>query len=73
MLLCYMSLVTRLWTLLNPYGMLSSNFVAQYNTNLAGSNWMSLPSLTNLPASPYPFLDPVGDGELARLYRAFMR
>ena len=54
-------------------GMLSSNFVVQYSTNLAGTNWMNLLSLTNLPASPYPFLDPAGDGEPARFYRAFMR
>ena len=53
--------------------MLSSNFVVQYSTNLAGSNWINLLSLSNLPASPYLFLDPAGDGEPARFYRAFMR
>ena len=31
---------------LNLYGMLSSNFVLQYCTNLAGSNWMNLLSLS---------------------------
>ena len=59
--------------LLNLNGMLSSNFVVQYSTNLAGSNWMNLLSLPNLPASPYLFLDPAGDGEPARFYRAFMQ
>ena len=50
-----------------------SNFVVQYSTNLAGSNWMNLLSLTNLPASPYLFLDLAGDAEPARFYRAVMR
>ena len=70
------TLALQLWAgypLLNLYGMLSSNFVVQYSTNLAGTNWMNLLSLTNLPASPYLFLDPAGDGEPARFYRAFMR
>jgi hypothetical protein len=71
--LCYLGLVAELCTLLNLYGMLSSNFVVQYSTNLAGTNWMSLLSLTNLPSSPHLFLDPAGDGEPARFYRAFMR
>lgn len=53
--------------------MLSSNFVVQYSTNLANTNWINLLSLTNLSASPYQFLDPAGDGERARFYRAFMR
>jgi hypothetical protein len=61
------------YPLLNLEGMLSSNFVVQYSTNLAGSNWMSLLSLSNLPASPYLFLDPAGDGAPARFYRAFMQ
>src|ERR1035438_2325305 len=30
----------------NLYGMLSSNFVLQYCTNLAGTNWMNLLSLS---------------------------
>ena len=50
------------YPLLNLDGMLSSNFVVQYSTNLAGTNWMNLLSLTNLPSSPYLFLDPAGDG-----------
>jgi hypothetical protein len=70
------TLALQLWAgypLLNLDGMLSSNFVVQYSTNLAGSNWMNLLSLSNLPASPYLFLDPAGDGEPARFYRAFMQ
>ena len=61
------------YPLLNLSGMLSSNFVVQYSTNLAGTNWVNLLSLTNLPFSPYLFLDPAGDSEPARFYRAFMR
>jgi hypothetical protein len=61
------------YPLLTLNGMLSSNFVVRYSTNLAGNNWMNLLSLSNLPASPYLFLDPAGDGEPARFYRAFMR
>ena len=53
--------------------MLSSNFVVQYSTSLAGANWMNLLSLTNLPASPYLFLDSAGVGQPARFYRAFMQ
>jgi len=69
------TLALQLWAgypLLDLSGMLSSNFVVQYSTNLASTNWMNLLSLSNLPASPYLFLDPVGDGEPARFYRAFM-
>jgi hypothetical protein len=69
-------LTLQLWAgypVLNLDGMLSSNFVMQYSTNLAGTNWMNLLSLSNLPASPYLFLDPAGDAEPARFYRAFMR
>ena len=61
------------YPLLNLYGMLSSNFVVQYSTSLADTNWANLLSLTNLPSSPYLFLDPAGDGEPARFYRAFMQ
>ena len=59
------TLALQLWAgypLLNLNGMLSSNFVVQYSTDLAGSNWMNLVSLSNLPASPYLSLDPAGDG-----------
>jgi hypothetical protein len=57
----------------NVAARLNSNFVMQYSTNLAGTNWMNLLSLSNLPASPYLFLGPAGDGEPARFYRAFMQ
>src|SRR5208282_19236 len=70
------TLALQLWAgypLLDLNGMSSSNFVMQYRTNLAGSNWINLLSLSNLPASPYLFLDPVGDGEPARFYRAIMQ
>jgi hypothetical protein len=70
------TLALQLWAgypVLNLDGMLSSNFIVQYSTSLAGSNWSNLLSLSNLPASPYLFLDPAGDGEPARFYRAFMR
>jgi uncharacterized repeat protein (TIGR03803 family) len=70
------TLALELWAgylVLNLDGMLSSNFVVQYNTNLAGTNWANLLYLTNLPSSPYLFLDPAGGGEPARFYRAFMQ
>jgi uncharacterized repeat protein (TIGR03803 family) len=54
-------------------GMLSNNFVVQYNSNLAGANWINLLSLSNLPASPYHFLDSGGVGKPARFYRVFMQ
>ena len=53
--------------------MLSSNFVVQYSTNLAGTNWETLLSLSDLPASPYLFLDSGGVGQPARFYRALMQ
>jgi uncharacterized repeat protein (TIGR03803 family) len=61
------------YPLLNLSGMLSSNFVVQYNTNLAGTDWSNLLSLTNLPSSPYQFLDSGGVGQPARFYRALMQ
>ena len=61
------------YPLLNLDGMLGNNFVVQYNTNLAGSNWLNLLALTNLSASPYQFLDPAGSSQPARFYRAFMQ
>jgi len=61
------------YPLLNLNGMLSNNFVVQYSTNLAGNNWINLLSLTNLPSSPYEFLDPAGIVTPARFYRAFMQ
>jgi len=58
---------------LNLAGMLSNNFVVQYSTNLMGTNWINLLSLTNLSSSPYLFLDPLGVGQPARFYRAIMQ
>ena len=73
---CPPVLALELWAgypVVNLEGMLSSNFVVEYSTNLADTNWANLLSLTNLPFSPYLFLDPAGDNEPARYYRAFMR
>jgi uncharacterized repeat protein (TIGR03803 family) len=70
------TLALQLWVgypLLNLDGMLSNNFVVQYSTNLADTNWINLLSLTNLSASPYLFLDPDGVVSPARFYRAFMQ
>lgn len=61
------------YPLLNLNGMLSSNFVVQYSTNLAGTNWINLRSISNLSANPYQFLDPAGSGQPARFYRAIMQ
>jgi len=58
---------------LNLAGTLGKNFVVQYSTNLAGSNWINLLSVTNLSASPYLFLDTSEAGQAARFYRAFMQ
>ncbi len=61
------------YPLLNLSGMLNSNFVVQYSGDVADTNWMNLLSITNLPFSPYLFLDPAGALEPARFYRAFMQ
>jgi hypothetical protein len=61
------------YPLLSLGGMLGSNFVVQHSTNLAGTNWTLVLSLTNLQASPYLFLDPAGGAQPAWFYRAFMR
>jgi hypothetical protein len=53
--------------------MLSNNFTVQYSTNLSGTNWINLLSLSNLTSSPYQFLDPAGVVPPARFYRAFMQ
>jgi hypothetical protein len=69
-------LALQLWAgypVLTLDGMLSNNFVVQYSTNLADTNWVNLLSLTNLPASPYLFLDPAGVDQPARFYRVLMR
>jgi uncharacterized repeat protein (TIGR03803 family) len=60
------------YPLLTLAGTIGSNFVVQYTTNFVQTNWMSLLSVTNMQYSPYPFLDPVGVGQPARFYRAFM-
>jgi uncharacterized repeat protein (TIGR03803 family) len=57
---------------LNLAGMLSNNFIVQYSTNLTGTNWINLLSLSNLSASPYLFLDPAGIVPPSRFYRAVM-
>jgi len=54
-------------------GILGSSYVVQYSTNLAGTNWINLLSLTNLSANPYQFLDPAGVVPPARFYRAVMQ
>jgi hypothetical protein len=54
------------------YGTLGENYMVQYNTDLVNTNWITLLSLTNLPSSPYQFLDPSGVGQAARFYRAFL-
>jgi hypothetical protein len=61
------------YPLLNLSGMLNSNFVVQYSTNLGGTNWIDLLSLPHLPSSPYPFLDVGGVGHPARFYRVIMQ
>jgi hypothetical protein len=61
------------YPLLALSGILSSNFVVQYSTNLADTNWLNLLTLTNLPSCPYLFSDPDGPGDQARFYRAFMQ
>ena len=59
------------YPLVNLNAMLGYNFVVQYSTNLATTNWINLLSITNLPSSPYQFLDPSGIGEPQRFYRAY--
>jgi len=54
-------------------GMLSNNFLVQYNTDLAGTNWITLLSVTNLLVSPYVFQDPAGIAPPARFYRSVMQ
>ena len=70
------TLALQLWAgypLLNLNGMLSNNFVVQFNTDLTGTNWITLMSLSNLLTSPYLFLDPAGVVPPARFYRAVMQ
>jgi len=61
------------YPLLNLNGMLSRNFVVQYNTNLTTTNWFYLRSISNLASSPFQFLDPAGSSPPARFYRALMQ
>jgi hypothetical protein len=61
------------YPLVDLTGMLSSNFVVQYCANVVGTNWVNLLSLTNLPSSPYRFLDSGGFGQPVRFYRAYMQ
>jgi len=58
---------------LNVSGMLNSNFVVQYNTDLTTTNWVDLTSISNLTSSPYQFVDPDGLNQQARFYRVIMR
>src|ERR1039458_4092109 len=41
------------YPLFNLNGMLSNNFVVQYNTDLTGTNWITLQTFSNLLVSPY--------------------
>jgi len=61
------------YPLLTLNGILSNNFVVQYSTNLARTNWINLLSMTNFSSSSYEFLDPSGVSQPARFYRAFFR
>jgi hypothetical protein len=54
-------------------GMLSNNYNVQYTSYLHSNNWINLLSITNLPASPFEFIDPAGSGQPARFYRAVMQ
>ncbi len=70
------SLALQLWAgypLLNLNGMLSNNFVVQYNSDLTGTNWITLQTFSNLLVSPYRFLDPAGVVPPARFYRVLMQ
>jgi hypothetical protein len=55
------------------HGMYGENFLVQYSTNLAPGGWMNLLSLTNLSSDPYLFLDPSGDSDHFRFYRALTK
>ena len=70
------TLALQFWSgypLLNLVGMLHSNYVVQYSTNLARTNWINLLSLSNLDDSPKMVFDPDGGGKPVRFYRAFMQ
>ena len=61
------------YPLLTLNGMLSNTFTIQYSTNLTGTNWITLLSLSNLVTSPYLFLDPAGNDQPTMFYRALMQ
>jgi len=58
---------------LNLNGMVGSNFVAQYCTDLTASNWLDLFSITNFSGNPYQFVDPDGATQPTRFYRVLMQ
>jgi hypothetical protein len=60
------------YPLLTLSGSPGSNFFVQYSTNLQGADWTQLLSLTNLPSSPFQFLDPAEAAQPDRFYRAVM-
>jgi hypothetical protein len=53
--------------------MLGNHFVVEYSPDSAGMNWADRFSISNLPFSPYLFLDTAGASQRARFYRAFMQ
>lgn len=59
------------YPVLNLYGTPGNDFLVQYSTNLANTNWINLLSLTNLSTKSYLFLDPSGVDQPSRFYRAF--
>src|ERR1019366_8667585 len=70
------TLALQFWSgypLLNLVGMLHSNYVVQYSTNLARTNWIYLLSLSNWDHTPKMVFDPDGGGKPVRFYRAFMQ
>ena len=59
------------YPLLSLSGTLGKNFLVQYKTDLASTNWLNLLLVSNLPTTPYQFLDPSGVGQPERFYRGF--
>ena len=58
------------YPVLSLYASLGTNYMLQYSSNLAATNWLNLLSITNLSDSPYLFLDPSGVSQPERFYRA---